>query len=405
METTLAAVYCEGWEDALVNPLTPDQAEARDSAGEPYSVVLLAGDRPHSVLDISWAEGYVAVTRLDPAGRLVATHELRRAPQGDLFLRKSASWHGPDDAGVLEFPHVAARHRIGWQIGGHRTDAVEPAGDHGERHTFARDGHTPPRLPLPAFGRWKALLDRTARVHAEACTPPFRDVCAIPRQTGGPFRIIDADAHELPVRESGERPWHPPRPMRPRDVDVLFQDGAEGMMGDRRMRVSSLPAGKLNLPSGHLVAADPSTLSDNEPFQVTVPPGTYPVTISRATFVDEPGHHRVAAARLDVSDRRPVRWELALRDGQDPLDLGYGEFFGFDVHAGLACFVDEENRERLSGEWRSLDPADPGFTTIAGGDLVAWPSGRGNGSYPTWIGRDPSGRIVSFVADMLLFDN
>src|SRR5688500_13107736 len=139
METTVAAVYCEGWDDGVVNPLTQDQAESRDSAGEPYSVVLLAGGRPHPVLDISWAEGYCAVTRYDADGRRIAVHEFRRAPEGDLFLRESTTWHDPAGTG--------ARHRASWQIGGRRNDSIEPAGDRGGRHTFSDSGFTPPRLP------------------------------------------------------------------------------------------------------------------------------------------------------------------------------------------------------------------------------------------------------------------
>ncbi|MCM4080568.1 DUF4241 domain-containing protein [Paractinoplanes hotanensis] len=398
METTVAAVYCEGWDDGVVNPLTPDRAESRDSAGEPYSVVLLAGGRPHTVLDISWAEGYCAVTRYDADGRRIAVHEFRRAPEGDLFLRESTTWHDPAGAG--------ARHRTSWQIGGRRNDSIEPAGDRGGRHTFSDGGFTPPRLPIPAFGRWKALLDSAARVHAEACVRQFADICAAPRVIDGPFRINNdpPGAHDLPVRTSDERPWHPPRPLQPRGLASLFRDGAERTVGDRRMRLATRPAGKLNLPSGRLVAADPSSLDyGDEPFLTTVPPGTYPVTVSLATFTDDLAHTRVAAMRIDISDRHPVRWEPALRDGQDLLDLGYGEFFGFGVDAGLACFVDEDNRERLTDEWQSLELRDPRFVTLSGGDMIAWSSGWGDGAYPTWIGRDHSGRVTSFIADMLLF--
>ncbi|MGK5684994.1 DUF4241 domain-containing protein [Actinoplanes sp. URMC 104] len=392
METTLAAVYCEGWDDGLVNPLTSDQAEARDSFGKPYSVVLLSGGRLRSVLNISWTEGYCGVVHYDDAGERTAVHELRRAPEGDLFLRESTTWDGP------------ARHTTSWQLSGRRSDSIEPAGARGGRHTFADDGFVAPRLPIPAFGRWNALLERTARIHAEACTAPFSEVCVIPPAAGGTFLVLDAAGHDLPARTAAERPWHPPRPLQPYGLEELFRDGAERAIRDRRVRLSTHPAGKLNLPSGRLVAADPSSLDHGEePFLTMVPPGTYCVTVSLATFTDDPGHSRVAAVRLEVSDRHPVRWEPALRDGQDLLDLGYNEFYGFGVDAGMACFVDEDNRERLAGEWESLELRDPRFTTVADGDMVAWSSGWGDGAYPTWIGRDAHGRITCFVADMLLF--
>ncbi len=35
--------------------------------------------------------------------------------------------------------------------------------------------------------------------------------------------------------------------------------------------------------------------------------------------------------------------------------------------------------------------------------MAAWNSGWGDGSYPTWIGRDAGGEVTRFVADMLLF--
>ncbi|GAB2593154.1 hypothetical protein Aab01nite_36600 [Paractinoplanes abujensis] len=397
METTLAAAYCEGWDNGLVNPLTQDQAESRDSAGEPYSVVLLAGGRLHTVLNISWTEGYCAVLRYDADGHRVAAHELRRAPEGDLFLRESATWAAPAD-------DAAARHRTAWQINGRRSDDIEPAGRRGGRSTFTDDGFTPPRLPLPAFGRWNALLDRASRVHAEACVRPFSDVCVLPRDPGDRHRVTGAPAPGLPSRTSAERPWFPPRPLQPRALHTLFRDGAERTLGPRRMRISTHAAGKLNLPSGRLIAADPSSLDyGEEPFVMTVSPGTYPVTISLATFTDDENHSRVAAARLDISDRRPVRWELALREGQDLLDLGYGEFFGFGVDAGMACFVDDVNHERLAGEWESLELRNPRFASVGAGDMIAWSSGWGDGAYPTWIGRDHENRITTFVADMLLF--
>jgi hypothetical protein len=193
--------------------------------------------------------------------------------------------------------------------------------------------------------------------------------------------------------------------MQARGLVEMLPEGACPTVHDRRLRISTHRAGPLRLPSGRLVAADPSSLDyGEEPFLVTVAPGDYPVTIAVATFLDDPGHSRVCATRLEITAEPAVRWELALRDGQDPLDLGAGEFFGFGVDAGLACFVDEDNRERLAEAWESLpDLLNPRYTTLDGNEMVAWSSGWGDGAYPTWIGRDISGNVVAFVADMLLF--
>ncbi|MEE6258091.1 DUF4241 domain-containing protein [Plantactinospora sonchi] len=383
MTLMLAAVYADGWDDAVVNPLTRTAAEARDAAGEPYSVVLLRDGRRHAVIDISWVDGYCHVSRYDEADRQISRHELRRTPDGDLFLRRARTWVGPPDVGVHEFPHVAARHSTTYRLAGGRTDIDEPQGDRGSRSDTS-SAEFPPRLPVPAFGRWRDLLALVG---------------------DGDCEIVEADGHSLPVRSATVPPWQPPRPLTPDDVEELFRAGTERPIDDRRMRLSTHSAGTLRLPSGRLVATDPGWLKyDNVPFTVTVPPGDYPVTISLATFVDEPDHRRVAAARLDITDRPVVGWELALRDGQEPLDLGAGEFFGFGVDAGLACFADAGTYDRIPDLKSHLDAMiEPRYRVIGDGELVAWSSGWGDGAYPTWIGRDADGDVVCFVADMLLF--
>jgi hypothetical protein len=53
----LEAVYCDGWDAGVVNPVTPAAARARDAEGDPYTVVLLLDGRLHAVLDLSWRTG------------------------------------------------------------------------------------------------------------------------------------------------------------------------------------------------------------------------------------------------------------------------------------------------------------------------------------------------------------
>ena len=84
----MTAVYCDGWDDAVVHPITRSVAEEGDAAGEAYSVVLLAEGRPHAVLNIWWAEAFCGVDRYDETGRLISRHEYRHTRDGDLFLRE-----------------------------------------------------------------------------------------------------------------------------------------------------------------------------------------------------------------------------------------------------------------------------------------------------------------------------
>jgi Protein of unknown function (DUF4241) len=189
----------------------------------------------------------------------------------------------------------------------------------------------------------------------------------------------------------------------PDGLDALFTPGGVVEVRDRRLRLSVHAAGPLHLSSGRLIAADPSSLDIAKPFTVSVPPGKYPVLISLATFVDDPRHSRVCAARLHLGDQPVVRWELALRDGQELLDLGYRQFFGFGVDAGMACFVDADAADRTRDVWRTLGGlVEPRYRTIDSGVMVAWSSGWGDGKYPTWIGYAATGVVTCFVADMLL---
>lgn len=383
MAVRLEAAYADGWDGHVVNRLTRAEAEARDAAGDPYSVVLLAGGRLWAVLDISWGDGYCQVTGWDERGRQSSCAELRGDGEGGLFLRRSRTWAGVDDAGEFEFPLVAARHSTTYRLAGGRTDVDAPHGDRGtEIKSFT--GELPPRLPVPVFGRW-------------------HDVLALAGD--GSCEIADAAVIGIPVESAARRPWQPPRSMRPDGVDELFADGGERRIGDRSLHLSAREAGLLQLPSGRLVAADPTWLEvDAKPFTVTVPPGRYPVTICLAMFDDDTQHTRASAARLDVRPGHVASWEMALRDGQDLNDLRYGQYFGFGVDAGMACFVDAEASGQLAEAWRDFGGlVDPRYRVVGDGYMVAWSSGWGDDSYPTWVGRDADGEAISFVADMLLF--
>lgn len=84
--------YYDGWDAGVINPLTSAGARARDTVGEPYTVVLLLDGRLHVV------------------------------------MREARTWDGPADVGKYEYPHVAARTITTYSVSGARTDLVEPLG-------------------------------------------------------------------------------------------------------------------------------------------------------------------------------------------------------------------------------------------------------------------------------------
>jgi hypothetical protein len=68
-------------------------------------------------------------------------------------------------------------------------------------------------------------------------------------------------------------------------------------------------------------------------------------------------------------------WGLGLRHGQEPVDLGYHDFFGFGVDAGMACVVDADACDRLSEVSRDLDDlVEPRDDVIGAAKMVAWSS-------------------------------
>ncbi len=206
---------------------------------------------------------------------------------------------------------------------------------------------------------------------------------------------------------------------------------------DEEAVVEVCNAGRLHLATGRLVACDPFSASslaeDTAAFTVTMPPGRYPVTLSRAR-VDKPtdpeipaGLSLVAAARLTIRDEPVTRWELALRPGQDLAGLepgGFWGFYGFGVDSGAGAFLDLSALAELSrlGEpgprmWqpRGLDEVKSALLADQMVDLVVdraaelnvviFLCAMGDGGYPVWIGHTAAGELACFVAYLELLSH
>jgi len=126
-------------------------------------------------------------------------------------------------------------------------------------------------------------------------------------------------------------------------------------------------------------------------------------------------HQRVAAARLQISDRAIHHWELAVVDGQDVDELDDDSFFGYGVDAGTGCFVDVSAAEPLGAYIAETDALmDAMFDGVeqrqlvtlsdpsAEHSVVAFPSGWGDGVYPTWVGRDSDGNPACFLTEFFV---
>lgn len=176
---------------------------------------------------------------------------------------------------------------------------------------------------------------------------------------GATRRRVRPWGHGLPP---AQWPWHPPRPLRPAQLDLPFRPGtrlevgtSEAIAGVGGTVVVEVPQlGTLRLPSGALIACDPTYLQPVEPdagewvtkscayqqsrhpFTVAVPAGDYLVVMSRFRWLSGSGP-LVAAVKVWVSDGPVDSWEMALRAGQDLRTLPDGGFFGFGVDAEQAA--------------------------------------------------------------------
>jgi len=173
-------------------------------------------------------------------------------------------------------------------------------------------------------------------------------------------------------------------------------------------------AGLLQMPSGRLVCCDPLVATRfAEPFSLPVPVGGHPIVLTIAKTQDDA---RVAFARVQLRDTRPVEWDLMTLDGQDQSQLGPDEIFGYGVDAGTGCFgdavaireldelmgADDHYGQRLIGEmgkththtWSWINWRLP-----SGVNVVAFSSGYGDGLYASFAGLDSEGELACIVTD------
>ncbi|MGW0210038.1 DUF4241 domain-containing protein [Streptomyces sp. NPDC003233] len=395
--------YGEGWDSgraAVLGPIDAAVAAARDAAGLPYAVVLRQQGSPGVVVaHVAWECHYLGLWVYDAQGRRFLEMDLRRLAEDRLFLIHQRGWAYTGDD-MQEFAADAGRVTTQLLPDGRGTRIVEPGGDKGGALQTTADVPEERRwFPVPAFGRWQELFAVLGFPGADRREP--REVPVVPEPE--------------PARPN----WRAPQGMRPRHLNELFTAGARFTADEAYTVWDPIEAGTLHLPSGRLAARDPTyrACPQDAGFTVPVAPGSYRVQLASAGYTAEHlGRTLVideyTAVRVLVSERPAVSWEPALLDGQDERLLRDGEFHGFGVDSGTGCFVDATMAGELGERFRDGQAAgtwkenDHGISIVddpaTGTNLIAYPSGRGDGSYPVWIGRDADGEVACFVTDMLV---
>ncbi|WP_285558382.1 DUF4241 domain-containing protein [Actinoplanes regularis] len=200
----------------------------------------------------------------------------------------------------------------------------------------------------------------------------------------------------------------------PEQTAGLFRDGSRHQLDNGDWVTATTKAGgTLRMPTGRLIAADPNWFWNAEnlnvvPYTVTVPAGSYPVTLA---VVSWPDISLVAAARLTVQHLPIQSWEMALRPGQDLTALAPGEAYNVGVDAGMMALLDGAALTRMTPlvdsdpalfELKARDEPIEVPGTGSGGNLIAFGTGWGDGGYPVWIGRTATGSVGCFMVDMAM---
>lgn len=172
--------------------------------------------------------------------------------------------------------------------------------------------------------------------------------------------------------------------------------------------------GELVVTSGSIVACDPLAFSDVEPFAVSVPNGSFPLTLCIANLEDE--KHIVEKAILNFSYEDVAEWKPALIRKIDPYYSGE-EMFDYTVDSGTGCFMDKDVAELLLSK-KAKDIISEFIVSELGknsihncnyaniklkhetkGTLIAFSSGFGDGIYCSYFGYDRNGKVACLVTD------
>lgn len=178
--------------------------------------------------------------------------------------------------------------------------------------------------------------------------------------------------------------------------------------------------GRLALPGGVLVAADPFVMAaEPEPFVQRLGVDSADVVAARAVI--GPEHDRVAALILVVGSDPIREWGMATLPGQDVSTLEHEGCFGYGVDAGTGSYGSPEamqvvGRVLRADEGMLEDPISEALfrdglgtrsAVVIAPEAGATPiavcsSGWGDGGYPTWLGIDGSGNVMVAVTDFFL---
>ncbi len=208
---------------------------------------------------------------------------------------------------------------------------------------------------------------------------------------------------------------------RPDIFETAYFEGTEVTVNDSiRLTFYPVDIGKINLETGKVVACDPVMTYQQEPFATQFPTGRFTVQLAIAK-VNGNENELVGFSRILFSEEPVVKWEFALKTGQEPISIFGDSMYYYPVDGGLGQFMDESSFNRLTklDEHAQSQVLDNLFaeldkhtrrswqfanTNNRDINIVAFTSGFGDGRFPTYVGYDKNGKPCRLLTDFGLVD-
>ena len=199
--------------------------------------------------------------------------------------------------------------------------------------------------------------------------------------------------------------------------------------------IDVMDIGPCSIPTGEFLVGDPLVyLRDikQEVYLQKIPTGEFKteVCVVKASDGD---CDRYAAIRLKFNDNKIAYYEEAMVGNEEFDNIQEGDYFGFNVDAGLACICDKKLHKlycAFDEKWRKENPDgniyDDYFAKLFeksyknnpkyqrdGGDWINWTipdtnyhlpmfqSGFGDGAYPVYLAYDKDGNVCQLIVELI----
>ena len=199
--------------------------------------------------------------------------------------------------------------------------------------------------------------------------------------------------------------------------------------------IDVMDIGPCSIPTGEFLVGDPLVyLRDikQEVYLQKIPTGEFKTEVC-VVKANDGDCDRYAAIRLKFNDNKIAYYEEAMVGNEEFDNIQEGDYFGFNVDAGLACICDKKLHKLYCDFDRKFDKENPDgniyddyFAKLFeesykdnpkyqrdGGDWINWTipdtnyhlpmfqSGFGDGAYPVYLAYDKDGNVCQLIVELI----